>query len=201
MGFFSKLFGRKKVTLSPNEFIIKQVSNGKLYGRFMVADDIIHIETGASSIRPTWGTSSDTAQQFLATAEPGTPLNIAISSYEDHDAFYIESKAKQFIGRIVWDNCSDFDILFDILQAGIHVACTLAEKGQFFAAGKNAHIWWCSVSLPWYDFWGEKDADVWTSKTGKYYHYNQSCGRACTYHMRKAEAKLRDKIACPKCLK
>lgn len=57
MGFFSKLFGKKKVTLSPNEFIIKQVSNGKLYGRFMVADDIIHIETGASSIRPTWATS------------------------------------------------------------------------------------------------------------------------------------------------
>jgi hypothetical protein len=200
MGFLSDLFRKKKEVLSVDEFIAKQVANGKCYGRSMIKDDIIHVETIITKIRPTWGTSSDSAQQFLATAEPDTKLNFAISSYEDHDAFYIESKAKQFVGRIVWDECRDFDLLFDMLRAGIHIDCTLTEKGKFFASGKNADIWWCTVSFPCYDFWGEKDADVWTSRTGKYYHCLQSCSKVSRYHMRKSEAELRGKTACPKCL-
>ena len=197
MGFFDFF---KKPAITPEEYIIDAIKHGITYGRQIVDGDTFHIEKKEIILRPSWGVSSNSAQTFLATASLGTSLYIKAGTYERKNAIIIESKTKQFVGNIFWSEYIDsLQMIYDMLLAGVQIDCTLFEKKEMFSDQKNSNIWWCSIALPSFDFWGEKDADVWTTPTGKYYHMNEKCSRAASMHMRKAEAERRLKEPCPKC--
>lgn len=199
MGIFD-IFKPHKKPQTDIEYIKNMLrSSGTFQSRHFNPSDEFNIEKNSFSIKP-HGVSQPEAQQALAKMEVGSSLQLlAGQNPSGCPALLVKTLAGALIGDIQCSYAENYQMLYDMIQAGVKIDCSLSQKGQFHSDNLGTKIWWCEISLPFYDVWSLTGASVWTTRGGRLYHCESTCNKKASQHMTLAEAEYRGMEKCPKC--
>lgn len=199
MGLFD-FFKRKPVKqMTDTEYIMHCVKSGLLLSREFPPDDTVEIARRLVPLKPV-GTSKPAAQRTISTLSEGQHLHMYCQENNGQNCIYFETKNHQPIGyiEVLGDNLK---LITEMLSLGIDVECVVSRRGKFFADGRGEHLWYCELTMPFYDVWSSKDADVWVAPGGRTYHRSPKCRPMATMNMREEEAVQRGYAPCKRCCK
>lgn len=178
-------------------FIESKVKSMEFYGTVFEHDDEIEIVRYAEKIKP-HGTSDPNAQEIIAKLVPNMHVRTWLSTRGNDSKIFFGANTDYPLGYI---DAGFYRLAADMLAQDIEPECVVSTTGKFYASGLDAELWFCELEIAQYDVWSTKNADVWTSKTGKMYHKDKACQHRADRHMRETDAVKLGKIPCAKCVK